>query len=82
MFLQRHGESGGESWDEVKERPRMLDSLMSASPAIFVGHSALFAIFLGTRGMASRNVDELFLPRAGIARYCESGKDRIIEMRV
>lgn len=70
---------GGESFEEVKQRLRVLDSLMFAGPAIFVGHTALFAVFLGVRGKAFRKVEELFLPRAGIARYCVSEKDWILE---
>jgi broad specificity phosphatase PhoE len=66
---------GGESWSEVEKRFKELDSLMSSRPAIFVGHSTLFAVFLGTRGIAFRHVEELFLPRAGIAKYSPSQRN-------
>jgi len=73
---------GGESWSEVEKRLKMLDSLRSSSPAIFVGHSTLFAAFLGTRGVAFRKVEELFLPRAGIASFSSSERSWRMEMKV
>ena len=73
---------GGESWNEVEKRLKMIDSLMSSNPTILVGHSALFAVFLGTRGVAFRTVEELFLPRAGIARFSQSERSWKMEMKV
>jgi broad specificity phosphatase PhoE len=62
---------GGESWREVEERLKVLESMLFARPAVFVGHGALFMIFLGTRGVHFKKVEDLFLPRAGIARYLQ-----------
>ncbi len=70
---------GGESWSDVERRLKLLDSLMSSSPTVFVGHTTLFAIFLGTQGTAFRKVEELFLPRAGIARFSQSERKWIME---
>ncbi len=63
---------GGEAWSEVEERLKVLDSLLSSSPVILVGHSTLFAVYLGTRGMPFNKIEELFLPRAGIAMFSRS----------
>ncbi len=63
---------GGESWSEVEKRLNIIDSLISSTPTIFVGHSTLFAVFLGTRGLSFRTVEALFLPQAGIARFSDS----------
>ena len=73
---------GGESWGEVEKRLKMLDLLMSSSPAIFVGHTTLFAVFLGTRGVAFDKVEELFLPRAGVASFSPSERSWRMEMNV
>lgn len=73
---------GGESWSEVEKRLKLLDSLMTSSPAIFVGHTTLFAVFLGSRGIAFRKVDELFLPQAGIAKFSPSKRKWEIEKEV
>jgi len=59
---------GGESWSEVEKRLNIIDSLISSTPTIFVGHSTLFALFLGTRGLAFRSVKELFF---ATRRYCK-----------
>ncbi len=60
---------GGESLSDVERRLKLLDSLMHSLPAVFVGHSTLFVVFLGTRGMPFQKVEELLLPHAGIARF-------------
>jgi len=70
---------GGESKDDVEKRLKVLDSLISSSPMIFVGHATLFAIFLGTGGKVFERVEDLFLACAGIARYCPSTKNWSIE---
>jgi broad specificity phosphatase PhoE len=70
---------GGESKDDVEERLKVLDSLISSNPAILVGHATLFAVFLGTRGNSFERVEHLFLARAGIARYCPGARTWSIE---
>jgi broad specificity phosphatase PhoE len=70
---------GGESKDDVEERLKVLDSLISSNPAILVGHATLFAVFLGTRGNSFERVEHLFLARAGIAKYCSGARTWSIE---
>jgi probable phosphoglycerate mutase len=64
---------GGESGHEVRSRAENTAMLLSSVPTVLVGHAAFFAVFLATQGMPSENVEDLFLPRAGIARRSGSG---------
>jgi len=69
---------GGESFEEVKSRLKSIKSLLSCGNTVVVGHSALFAILLGTIGVAFNRIEELFLPRGGMAKYNQqSGTWRI-----
>ena len=65
---------GGESWRDVERRLKLLDTLMYSPPTIFVGHTTIFAVFLGMRGLPFNKVEDLFLPRAGIARFSHTEK--------
>jgi hypothetical protein len=60
---------GGESFDEGWSRLNAVQALMSIEQTVVVGHCALFAVFLGTRGTFFRKVEDLFLPRGGMATY-------------
>lgn len=60
---------GGESFGEVQDRLRSIKSLTFQGPSILIGHSTLFAVFLGMKGVCFTKVEELFLPRGGLATY-------------
>jgi broad specificity phosphatase PhoE len=73
---------GGESFEEVHGRIRTVKSLMSFGQTVVVGHCTLFAVFLGTSGMAFTKVEDLFLPRGGTATYDQRARTWRIETMV
>jgi broad specificity phosphatase PhoE len=73
---------GGESFTEVKSRLSILESLAASDGTVVVGHSTLFAVILGTRGTAFAKVEELFLPRGGMAMCDGNFNNWRIETRV
>jgi broad specificity phosphatase PhoE len=70
---------GGESFEEVQSRLSTVQSLMSLGQTVVVGHCALFAVFLGTRGGAFTKVEDLFLSRGGMATYDQQARTWRIE---
>jgi broad specificity phosphatase PhoE len=66
---------GGESFAEVKSRLSILESLMASDGTVVIGHSTLIAVFLGTTDTAFTEVEQLFLPRGGMAT-CDPRSNR------
>jgi len=61
---------GGESGSDVAGRIAALTELASPT-SLLVGHAGIFAMLMGSRGLPFSRIEELFMPRAGVARYVQ-----------